>query len=380
MFAIGFRPFYLLAAVSAVVAILAWLLSYTQGYVFGTYLSGMLWHSHEMVFGFLAAVIAGFLFTAVRNWTGLQTPAGLALGAMVLLWLLARALLLTGPAWLAALVDVAFLPVVAVAIAIPIIKSRNRRNYKVIALVVAVSALHAVFHLGLHGEVPAWAARQSLFAAIDCIVILYAVVGGRVIPAFTRSAVPGSTPRHHPAVEIAAFAFLVALTMTTLVRGAVDLALVPAVLALLAAAAHGVRLALWQPMATKGNPLLWMLPLSYAWLPFALLLRSLSGFGIVLPGTWFHALTAGGLASLIIAMMMRSTLGHTGRQLVADKLSIAAFLTLQAGAVLRVVAPSVGEYRAMVVASGVVWALALVLFLVRYAPMLVRPRIDGKPG
>jgi uncharacterized protein involved in response to NO len=381
LLALGFRPFYLLAGLLAVVGMSLWLLSYTGNAQFGTYLQGVFWHSHEMLFGFVAAAMTGFLFTAVRNWTGLPTPSGAMLGLIALLWILARVLFLGGPVTLAVALDLAFLPVVTAGVALPILRSRNQRNYKILGILVTLCALHFVFHMALTGHLPASLSRTSLLAAIDTVVILFALVGGRVIPAFTRNAVPGSDPVHKQWLEVCAFGLLIVTAAMTLVSGSVALApWMPVTVVLLAAAAHALRLAYWQPQLTLDSPLLWMMPVAYSWLPLALLLRGLSSFAIVVPGTWIHALTAGALSSLIVAMMMRSSLGHTGRKLVASRADIVSFLLLQVAAVLRVIAAMTGNYRAVIIMSGVVWILAFVVFLWRYAPMLLRPRVDGQPG
>ena len=381
LLAIGFRPFYLLASVFAVAAILFWLAGINGRLPVGAYLQGVFWHSHEMLFGYIVAVMAGFLFTAVRNWTGLPTPSGVTLGGIVLLWILARVLLVSGPSALAVILDVAFLPMIAIAVAIPILRSRNKRNYKIIAVLVAVSLLHFVFHMALGGQLPSWLSRASLFASIDLVVILFALVGGRVIPAFTRNAVAGSDPRHENWLEVIAFGSLLVIVLVTLLGGAFTFAAwVPTSLFIVAAVAHLLRLALWQPQVTLGNPLLWMMPVAYSWLPAALLLRALSTVAVIVPGAWIHALTMGALSSLMMAMMMRSTLGHTGRKLVASQMDILAFLLLQLAALLRVVAGGTGDYQAVVVLSGVVWVLAFAVFIVRYLPMLVHSRVDGKPG
>jgi len=381
LLAIGFRPFYLLASVFAVAAILFWLAGFNGRLPVGAYLQGVFWHSHEMLFGYIVAVMAGFLFTAVRNWTGLPTPSGVTLGGIVLLWILARVLLVSGPSALAVILDVAFLPMIAIAVAIPILRSRNKRNYKIIGVLVAVSLLHFVFHMALGGQLPSWLSRASLFASIDLVVILFALVGGRVIPAFTRNAVAGSDPRHENWLEVIAFGSLLVIVLVTLLGGAFTFAAwVPTSLFIVAAVAHLLRLALWQPQVTLGNPLLWMMPVAYSWLPAALLLRALSTVAVIVPGAWIHALTMGALSSLMMAMMMRSTLGHTGRKLVASQMDILAFLLLQLAALLRVVAGGTGDYQAVVVLSGVVWVLAFAVFIVRYLPMLVHSRVDGKPG
>lgn len=378
---LGFRPFYLLAAVFAIVAVLTWSLFFMGKLQLGHYLPGTVWHSHEMVFGFFAAVLAGFLFTAVRNWTGQPTPSGLILGAIGALWVVARILIVSGPASLAALVDVLFLPLVTVGIAVPILRSKNTRNLKVIAILIIASLLHFGFHLSLAGTLPAWLSRPSLFATIDVIVILFALVGGRVIPAFTRNAVAGADPRHEQWLEVVAFASLILIAIVTLLGSRLDVAAwsMP-VLLVIAAVAHLTRLALWQPQRTLHDPLLWMMPVAYSWLPLALFLRALSSAGVVAPGTWIHALTMGALSSLMLAMMMRSSLGHTGRKLAASRADMLAFLLLQAGTIVRIAGGALGDYRVTVVTAGVLWMLAFAVFIVRYFPMLTQPRIDGKPG
>ena len=161
VFQLGFRPFYLLASVFAIAAMIVWLRAFAGYSDTGVYLSGMVWHSHEMLFGFAAAIIAGFLLTAVKSWTGLATPTGLPLGALAVLWLAARALIFTGPSLPAAIVDVAFLPALAAAIAVPILRSRNQRNYKVLAIVIALSIVHAVFHLANLEYLQARLSRRS---------------------------------------------------------------------------------------------------------------------------------------------------------------------------------------------------------------------------
>lgn len=378
---LGFRPFYTLAAAFAVIAILLWLLSFTGMAQFGGYLQGVFWHSHEMVFGFSTAVITGFLFTAVRNWTGLPTPAGASLAIIALVWIAGRALPVFGLQGPGIVLDLLFLPLVTIGVAVPIFRSRNKRNYKVVALVVVMAMLHYVLHLALSGELPAWLWRSSQIAVIDVIAVLFAVVGGRVIPAFTRSAVSGSNPVHKQWVEVSAFGLLLLLAVATLAGGGVVLSpRILVVLAFLAAAAHAVRLAYWQPAVTLGNPLLWMMPVAYSWLPVALLLRGLSGLAVVAPSAWIHALTAGAFTSLMVAMMMRSTLGHTGRKLEASRADIIVFLLLQLGAILRVLVGVVGDPGTMTILAGVLWIMAFTGFLARYLPMLLRPRVDGKPG
>lgn len=381
--ALGFRPFYSLAAIFAVAGMVFWLLAYTGSLQAGAYLNGIFWHGHEMVYGFAIAVMSGFLLTAVRNWTGLPTPTGAALGGLALLWIAARVLIITGPAPLAALADVLFIPMLILAVAVPIIRSRNRRNYKVIGLLCLLALAHVVYHLAFLGSFPSWLNHTSLIIAIELITILFAIVAGRVIPAFTKNAVPGSEPKHALWLEVLAFGSLALLAVTTLSSDwfAVPLVL-PTALLVIGAVAHLFRLALWQPQLTVSNPLLWMMPVAYSWLPAALLLRALAQNSVIGHDAWIHALMTGAISSLMLAMMMRSTQGHTGRPLAASGTDIGAFLLLQLAAILRAAAGLFNDelYGSLVTGAGILWILAFSLFLLRYLPMLVQPRIDDRPG
>ncbi len=383
LFRLGFRPFYLLGALFAIAAILMWLSMLYGGAGPAAAFGGIVWHGHEMVFGFAAAVLAGFLLTAVRNWTGRPTPTGKALALLAGVWLAARILIVTGPVTTAAIVDSLFLPLLAVAIAVPIIASRNERNYKVLVIVLLLGILNVGFHLSLLGEIPGWLSRAALVASIDLFVVLMAIVGGRVIFAFTKNAIAEAEPRFEPWLETVSFALLVLAVLLSVISGFwAPSKLLSTGLYVAAAASQLMRLALWQPYRTVRNTLLWMLPAAYSWIPFALLLRALTFHGLAPPSAWIHAVTTGAISGLMLAMMMRSTLGHTGRQLVATRVDVAAFLSLQMAAVVRLLA-SVGpvEYhRVAVLLSGALWIAAFVLFSTRYMPMLLRPRVDGKPG
>ena len=376
VFQLGFRPFYSLASIFAIAAMIVWLCAFAGLSGTGDYLYGVVWHSHEMLFGFSAAVIAGFLLTAVRNWTGLPTPSGAALAMLALLWLAARVMIIKGPASLAAVVDVAFLPALAIAIAGPILQSKNRRNYKVLAIILALAVAHGVFHLASLQYAEAWLSRTSLFVSIDIVIVLMSIIGGRVIPAFTRNAIPDATSRHEPWVEVVTFASMILIIVVSALPYSWTVPpMISALLLVTAAAAHAIRLALWDPGKTIHNPLLWMMPVAYSWIPIAFVFRALAVTHITPAGVWIHAMTMGAVSALMLAMMMRSSLGHTGRQLVASKADMAAFLLLQLAAIVRVAASiTAGEtYPQWVVASGLIWALSFLVFAARYLPILSRP-------
>ncbi|NND59048.1 MAG: NnrS family protein [Gammaproteobacteria bacterium] len=381
--ALGFRPFYLGAAVFAVVVLPVWIAVYLGQLQATGYLSGVAWHSHEMIFGFAPAVIAGFLLTAVRNWTSQPTPTGRALAALVLLWVAARILVVTGPDLLAIAADVAFLPAVAVAVGIPIWRSKNSRNYKILVVLLVLTLANLVYHLAHIGILPPAFTRTATIGALDIITILMAVVGGRVIPAFTANAIPGAGVRQLPALEIASIVPLVLLLVAGILSYWIsfpDWAWLS--LLIIAVLTQTLRWWLWRPLQTWRNPLLLMLPVAYVWIPLSLAMRALALVGTIPPAVAIHALTLGAISGLMLAMMMRSALGHTGRALAAERIEILAFFLVQAGAITRLASGFVdpSNYQGLVVASGILWSLAFAAFLFRYAPMLCRSRIDGKPG
>ena len=293
---IGFRPFYLLAGALAGVALPIWHFAPEELLPGDPYLAGAAWHAHEMVFGFAAAVLTGFLLTAARAWTGLATPTGWRLAALAGLWVAGRVLVATGPAVPAIVVDCLFLPCVAFAVALPVLKARNYRNVPVAAVPALLGAANLLFHLDHAGLIALARANGGVLLALDLFALLVTLMAGRVIPAFTANAVPAARPRRNPYVETVAFGTLGVL----LVAGPLDPWLPGgpwlAGVAALGALAHSVRLWLWDPAATRGEPLLWVLPLSYAWLPAALILRALWLAEADVPAAAaFHALGAGAM-------------------------------------------------------------------------------------
>jgi len=376
LFFLGFRPFYLLAAMLAAGAVPWWLIQYRLGFQAGA-LPGMAWHGHEMLFGFAAAVIVGFLFTAARNWTGLPTPTGGLLAALAALWLAGRVLLLTGPGWLAALADVAFLPAAALALWIPLQRTRNRNRF-MIGILLLLALCNLGFHLAATGLV---AAAPGTFtrAAMFLVVFLVAIMAGRVVPSFTRNALPSARIRTSPALDRAA---MIALALALAASAAGLRGWLPAGLALAAAVLHVARLWSWDPWCTRTRPILWILHLSYAWIPVGLILTAGAAVDLWPELAAVHALGTGVIGGMIVGMITRTALGHTGRPLHAGAAETAAYVLVHMAALLRVfpllIAPAV--YPLALVVSGGLWSAAFVIYLVRYAPMLARARADGKPG
>ena len=375
---LGFRPFYLLASAFGAASIAVWAAQFAGWLPATAYLQGHLWHAHEMLFGYTVAVVAGFLLTAVRNWTSQPTPSGTPLILLAALWVAGRVMVLTPYGMAAAIVNAAFPVAAGIAIAVPMVRSANRRNYFFAVLLVLMGGVVLAFHLAYQG-VLAVPARLGLLAGLDLVLFVMSVMGGRVIPMFTNNGVPGTNARRTPATERLALGSVLLLL-------AADLAQAPAVVvgmvAAAAAVAHAVRLRLWQPWRTLRTPIVWVLHAAYAWIVVHLALRALAAAGLVGESVALHALTLGAIGGLTIGMMTRTAKGHTGRPLQADGYEVAAYGLVIAAAVVRVGGGILfpGAYVAMVVGSASLWSLAFAIYFVRYWPVLTRPRLDGKPG
>ena len=374
---LGFRPFYLLAAALAVLSVPLWLAGY-KGMLPTLPAANVLWHMHEMVFGFAGAVIIGFLFTAGRNWTNLPTPQGSQLAALAVLWVAGRVAMLLAPGLPAMLVDGAFLPLCAVAFGRVLYLAQSKRNYPICGILVLLSVANLLFHAAANG----WISLSPLapvHGAIMMVTALEAVIGGRVIPMFTRNGAPGSQPASVAWREKASIALLLA-TALAWVAGLPGAVIASAAFA--AAAVNAVRLAGWAPFATVRVPLLWILHLAYAWIVAGLVLLGFAALGIGSASSAFHALAVGGMSGLILGMITRTALGHTGRMLRATRAESAMYLLLQAGAVARLCANIVpaGARDVLLLASALGWSAAFMLYLFVYAPYLSQARIDGREG
>ena len=377
-FALGFRPFFLSAGIYAVLMMALWLLV-LRGVITLGELSPPVWHGHEMLFGFAVAVIAGFLLTAAQNWTGIRTPSGRPLAVLFLLWLAGRlSFLVPGiPTELVAGIDLLFLPVLALTLALPILKARQLHNYPFPFMLLALAAANALVHaeaLGISDT-----ATLGLHLAVYVVVAMITVMGGRVIPSFTDNKLHTRARRWKTVERLVPVVTVVALIAALVAADS----LITALLAAVAAALHAIRLAGWYTPKFWSVPLLWILHLGYAWIAFGFALLALSAAGLSPAAvSALHAFTAGGIGVLTLGMMARVSLGHTGRLLEPAPVMTRAFVAINLAALIRVTLPLFfpGVYMQIMTAAGLAWVAAFGLFVVVYAPMLLRPRVDGKPG
>lgn len=380
-FALGFRPFFLLAGILAIFLIAVWVPIFVGGFAFDTYYGQIGWHSHEMIFGYAIAVIAGFLLTAVRNWTDKPTPSGGPLGCMAALWLLARILPFFShifPGWLIAFVDLAFLPVVAVVIGVPLVRSGEKRNLIFLPLLAAFWAASFLVHAELLDVAPNLA-RKGTILGLNLVVLLIVIMGGRVIPFFTERALSGAVLKRWPMIE-----WLSSLSVILFLLGELFLpdSLLSAGFAALAACANGIRFAGWYTPRYWRVPLLWVLHLGYGWIVIGFLLKVGAALGVVPHQFTIHAFTVGGIGVLTLGMMARVTLGHTGRPLKVGFAMIAAFVLVNLAALTRGLLPILDPrwFSQLIIASGALWVAAYFIFVVIYTPMLIQPRMDARPG
>ena len=380
-FALGFRPFFLLASLLAIFLIAIWVPVFVGGIAFDNYYGQIGWHSHEMIFGYAVAVIAGFLLTAVRNWTDRPTPTDRLLASMAALWLLGRILpFFSGifPNWLIALVDLGFVPAVVVGIGVPLVRCGERRNLLFLPLLGLFWAANFMVHAELLGMAPNLA-RKGIFLGLNLVVLLIVIMGGRVIPFFTERALSGVVMKRWPMIEWLSPLSVVLFLLAELFLPDSRLA---ASFAVLAACANGIRFAGWYTPRYWSMPLLWVLHLGYGWIVVGFLLKAGAVLGAVPPQFTIHAFTVGGIGVLTLGMMARVSLGHTGRPLRVGPAMLAAFTLVNLSAVTRGLLPILHPqwFSELIVAAGVLWFGAFLIFVVIYTPILTQPRIDGRPG
>lgn len=385
LFSYGFRPFFLLAGLYASFAIASWLWLLLAGADFELAMPSMYWHGHEMIFGFVAAAIGGFMLTAVPSWTGSRGFAGLPLVSLATIWLLGRiAFVVSGQIPMAVLVttELLYLPALALLITPSLLRSPSR-NSPLLLVLAAFWALD-VFFLRAIMQGDFLGAQQALHSSLDVVLLLITIIGGRIVPAFTQNALKArgidARMRYSRSVEVLVIGSMLALLVSGFFPGAF---VAGGIVAAIASVAHFIRLSGWQGLKTRSDPIVWVLHAAYLWMPIGLGLKALyllGGFSFA--AHWFHALGAGAAATMILAVMTRASLGHTGRPLHAARPIVWAYGMLIAAILCRVFGPALlpVSYVATIVIAAGLWLGAFLVFVAVYAPILLGPRADGKPG
>ncbi len=375
---LSFRPFFLFGSLFAFFAIGLWLAFLLGGLPYSGLLMPVIWHSHEMVFGFAAAIIAGFVLTAVQNWTGLPGVSGIKLQLLFFVWALARILIAVYPRPSLAVsgLDLLFFPLLA-AYLIPYLLDPE---LKVERVFIAYFSLFFVGDLLVHldslGYLRGYAAT-GIRLGVHTVVLVIVFMGGRVIPFFTESSIAKSQPKAFPKVEalshLSAWLFLLSQFLFPLSRISAGIALFTAVI-------HLIRIRGWYVRRLRRAPLIWILHVAYFWLIVGFFLSGLAGLGLIQITLAVHAFTVGAIGTIILGMITRVSLGHTGRRLHPTRTTVLAYVAIAIAAVVRVFGPLLlpGSVEGVLLFSGAFWMIAFGIFVFEFAPILFSPRIGGK--
>ncbi|RTR26789.1 NnrS family protein [Shewanella atlantica] len=375
LFNLGFRPFFLLGAIFSLIAISIWGGFFFGHIQFSPHGDPIWWHGHEMIFGFVIAIIAGFLLTAVQNWTGQPGVKGKSLIALVLVWLLPRVLLLDKD-WVSLevimAIDLAFAPLTALFMARSVLKVKQWRNFAFVPILLMLMLVNALSYYGLLTNDSALT-QTALHSAILLMVTVVALIGGRVIPFFTERATQWQRSPNIVWLEILTFISLILLILSVLFQHT----LVIRISAGIAGIILLMRWSRWGGRHTARVPLLWSLHISYFFIPLGLLLIA-TGENF---SAGLHGITLGGLGGMILAMMARVSLGHTGRKLTPPKIVTLAFALIVLATVCRILAGLMTSYYLPLLEAAIAcWVLSFVIFIYHYTPILLKARVDGKPG
>lgn len=374
LFSAGFRPFFLAAGVWACIAMVTWLSMLAGILNVPTHFSPVAWHFHELLFGFIAAAIAGFLLTAIPNWTGRFPLQGWRLVLLFLLWVAGRLVIAFSawtPASTTAVIDLAFVVVLGLVAAREIIVGRNWRNLPVLAALVLLAIANGMLHVGSWGTV-IWE-EYGKRLAVAVVVMLIALIGGRIIPSFTANWLRKRGVDKLPSgfgiydqITLGITALALAAWVFALHR---DLA---GVTLILTAIMHAVRLSRWRGIATISEPLLWILHLGYAWIPIGFVMLGVAAWRPDLGTTAVHLMTVGAMGTMIVAVMTRASLGHSQRELTAGRGTLLVYLLVLVAGIARVAAPFLPGYDIALQVAGMAWIAGFALFVVLYIPLFVR--------
>jgi uncharacterized protein involved in response to NO len=387
LFSYGFRPFFLGAGVYAVIAMviwIAWLITQQPAWLAPPG-SPFAWHAHEMIFGFAIAAVAGFLLTAVPNWTGALPLSGRPLLFLFVVWVAGRVAMLGAgvlPVVVVAAVDLAFVPLLAVLAARQLFVKPAPRNFIFLILLAVMTAANAVYHAAVAGLVSVDDAAPVRVGLL-VVVLMVAIVGGRIIPAFTHNWLhqnaPGSPmPRRYAFLDVAAVVSVALFAVCEILP-------VPAVymgsLAIAAALVNAARLMSWRGWAAWRAPIVWVLHIGYAWVVVGLAMAGTAAFLPAIPGSLaMHAFGTGAVGTMVMAVTTRASLGHTGRPLIAPPPIVWAYGLVILAALLRTFGILLipGFSMSFLAAAAAMWIMAFALFVFVYAPILTSPRLTAR--
>ena len=380
----AFRPFFLAGALFVTVALMAWVMLLHSPS--GVSAVAIYWHGHEMLVGFAMAAIAGFSLTAIATWTGRPAVSGAMLAVLFFVWLAGRVVMgiaLPFPDWLVTAVDMLFPVLLAVYVGREIIGAGNQRNLPIVIIVALMAVLNLFFHLGRMGVSPG-DDRIAMYLLLHLILLLTAVIAGRIVPNFTanwlrQSAAQGAEPVLPVSYVPLEVPVLILTAATGICAAYFPASAVLIWLSLAAACAHGLRLFFWRGIGTRSNPVLFILHVAYLWFPLGYLAMALSQAGFWFPpSVALHALTMGVIGTMIFAVTTRVALGHTGRALKVSKVIVLAYWLMTLAVVVRLSGAFVNQYLTSVDVSAMLWMIAFGIFVWVYFPILTSARADGK--
>lgn len=383
---LAFRPLFWLGALFSIISLMLWGLTYTGHIAFLPFGGTLFWHSHEMLFGFTSAIITGFLLTAVQTWTGVPSIKGYPLAALVMLWLVAR-ILLAMPSLLPnnytfviTVLDVIFLPISAIFLSIPIIKAKKWRNLFFVPVLFIMAFLNVLMHLSLTADIATSFITLS-HVMVLMVALIMSIMGGRVFPMFTANGT--KTSRVAPILWLEKLSIIAVFASVIVTTQLIKIPLVlEAIIYLIAGIANFIRALRWRIWVTLKTPLVWSLHISYWAICVGLIMLGLQKLAVVSSVSLaLHAITVGGIGLMILAMISRVSLGHTGRIISVGKIMTGAFLLMVFTLIIRVIAPAyIPSYQLLILLACISWALAYAIFIFKYTQILFSPRLDGGEG
>lgn len=380
LFALGFRPFFLFAAFSAFSLIILWLYELSGKITVSGYYTPTGWHAHEMLFGYTVAVISGFLLTAAGNWTGMKMVNGKQLALLAVVFLLGRfaPFIPELPYWIIAVLDLSFLPLVALLIAIPVMKAKQWSNFVFVPIILTMVAANLMVHLSALNIIDSSIVIGSR-VMVYLVILLIVIMGGRVIPFFTERGVVGVTTKKWLWIER-----LSSVSVILMVIGEAFFSdnVIIGYAAMFAAVTNLIRVAGWYSNKIWQVPLVWVLQVAYLWIVLGFVIKGWVIFNINESLFAFHAFAVGGIGIMTLGMMARVSIGHTGREMVLSSWMTLAFILINIAAITRVIMPMLWPhfYLFFIQLSGWLWVSAFIIFFLVYTPMWIKPRIDGRPG